>query len=471
MRGALAVALGGLLLTVLLGLQRARVDTREELEGALALARLGPTLASSGGHDDAMLLGRLRQGGEQLRHLRLEVLDEQGQRLLLAPDPARHWWRRLLAMDVPEHVPEASQTVMWRLDRGDGRIWTVQFGGAEADEEAEALETLADLFALMAASSAAMLLVMHIVIRRAFSPLSGLLGAIARLEHGERRAVQALPTMPVSELESIAVALRHLADSLAHAEQARRRLAVQVQSLQEDERARLAGELHDEFGQQLTALRVDVAWLLRQLPGDDPRHGVVQGMGDQVARIQQDVRGLLSRLRPLGPAGLDGDGEGDERLPLTRLHELLGALVASWAREDGPRLSLAVRDERDGQGRGATSDATTGLRLPRAVVLAVYRLSQEALTNVARHARAQRVQLAVWFERSEGGHHRLHWRCQDDGRGLSDPAAAMHKGSGLAGMQERVVALDGEFGFDHEGPAGLVVWAVLPVAWRDDPQA
>ena len=430
MRGALAVALGGLLLALLLGLWRARNDMREELDAALVLARTMAVIGQVGQRPKPELLEALRSlqteaGGP--RHLRLRLLDGRGQALL----PEVH--------DAPLSAP---------------LIWLLQLLASADAEQHEALGQLLELLGLLALGSAVMLAVMHWNVRRAFRPLHPLLGAIGRVEHKELAPLRELPTMPIGELEAIAAALRHLAAALEQAEAERRVLGQQVLSLQEDERSRLARELHDEFGQRLTALRVDAAWLRRRLEGEPELAAVVAGMSEQCECIQQEVRALLTRLRPLGVA---------ESAPLTtahaedaaRLHELLASLVRAWSQSPGQstRYSLAF-DAADGP-------------LPRELVLAVYRISQEALTNVARHAQASQATLRVHLQPVEGGG-MLHWSVEDDGCGL-DAAGVWQRGNGLAGIKERVWALGGDLECQpaaagrSDGP-GLRLQALLRVA-------
>ena len=90
--------------------------------------------------------------------------------------------------------------------------------------------------------------------------------------------------MPIGELQAIATALRELANALEGAEQQRRVLSQQVLTLQEDERQRIARELHDEFGQRLTALRADAAWLARRIGQDPQAHAVVSAMAPNAKR-------------------------------------------------------------------------------------------------------------------------------------------------------------------------------------------
>ena len=215
-------------------------------------------------------------------------------------------------------------------------------------------------------------------------------------------------------------------------------------TLQEDERSRLARELHDEFGQRLTALRVDAAWLGKRVAADDAAlHEVVRGMSEHCAELQRDIRGLLARLRPLGSA--DGD---DERPTLDRLAALLRALLDGWAASAAAHASTtrwcccsATRrreqalDERD----------AARLAMPRELMLGIYRLSQEALTNVARHAHARAASSCGWSSSADAtGRRRSSGRCATTASASPTSRSAMKQGSGLGGMRERVWALGGE---------------------------
>jgi two-component system sensor histidine kinase UhpB len=246
----------------------------------------------------------------------------------------------------------------------------------------------------------------------------------------------------------VAAALRHLGAALDSAEAQRQRLSQQVLTLQDDERARLAHELHDEFGQRLTALRVDAAWLGRQVADQPALKAVVDGMSLQCEQVQQDIRALLARLQPFGP--LNDQTSGGETL--ARGVALLHALVASW-QAGGRDRTAACRLELDWVDAAGTAqpwpegEAAEALCLPRALWLTLYRISQEALTNVARHAQAGQAVLAL---RCTGGRRpgdalRIDWQAWDDGIGLPDPAAAMPRGNGLAGLQQRVWAQGGDW--------------------------
>lgn len=440
MRRAAVVALACLLVIMALGLLRARSDTLREMEGSLDLARASRLLA---GLQSGPVEHGLRQleaiGG--LRHLQLELRDEQGRTVLrLADEDSSAWlsqqWHRLMAA---ARLGRAATEVAYPLLLQDGRRWTAVLSASPDSELLEAAANLLGLFVVTLACCAAMLAAMHWNVRRCLAPLRQLVEAIAGVERQQPAAVKTLPVMPIRELEAIAHALRHLAQAQEHSEDARRVLAHRVMSLQEDERQRLARDLHDEFGQRLTALRVDAAWLQRSAQLQDPARGVVAEMLEQVTLIQDDVRRLLARLRPLGttPSGLDGVPQ-----TLGRLRSMLGELAAGWTgagAQRTPQVELRM-DEGD--------DA---VELAPELALGLYRITQEALTNVMRHAQAARVAVEAAVRHEGGVPSLLTWQVADDGCGIGDLDAALRRGTGLAGLKDRVWTLGGRF----EGGAGL----------------
>lgn len=456
-RAAVVVLLGVLLLTVL-GLARMRDTVADELAGARMLAQLAQRLSALQTLPDDAARQSLRQWREEgsLRHLRVRVVDAAGavmvddlpEQRLTAP------MRWLASAGVALFDPGPSFTVAWPLARPSGDAWQVTLTAVPESERVEALTSLLEGVALLAGVGLLMLVVMAWNTRLAFRPMSRLLAAIADLEHapalegGPARALS-LPAMPIAELETVASALRRLDAALAAAEQHRRALGQKVLTLQEDERVHLARELHDELGQRLTALRFDAVWLQRQLQAHPEWHNVVQGMVDRCAEVQQDVRKLLGRLRPLGPAD-----EQEMPVSLTQLAGLIHDLVQGW--RDTAALGgitdyqLQVSLQLPGRAEErAPTTATDDCWLSRDLALVVYRLTQEALTNSARHAQATQVAVAVLVT-VQGEQAALHWCVADDGRGLAQPELALRKGNGLGGMQERVWALGGTWAMASE---------------------
>lgn len=465
MRRAAIVAVLGCVVLALAGLARMRDDVDEELSGARGLATLAEQLNGLALLDDAQASQALRhwQAQAELRHLQVRVTDGAGRLMLQAgpgqADEPSGWLARL---GQRWFVPAAPFSVSWALRRPQGPAWSVTLTAAPWSEQAEAVAALLESLAVLAAVAAGVLLVMAWNTRRAFRPLGQLLSALSGLERsheGGRR--QALPVMPIAELEALAAAVRHLDVALAAAQQHRRHLARQLMSLQEDERGRLARELHDEFGQRLTAMRVNTTWLGRQLQGQPELLAVVRDIGRQCEAVQQDVRGLLQRLRPLGPAA------EDEPETLAALARMLHTLVAGWQRAlPSLRWTLDIRQGEPGLPARTLAPDEAGCGLPRDAALALYRISQEALTNVARHAVARQATLALRVElpagRPEDGPALAtwHWSVQDDGVGLEALDTACSRGNGLAGMRERLWALGGDLHWEAV-PAGTCLTAVL----------
>jgi two-component system sensor histidine kinase UhpB len=469
LRRAALVGLLALLAAAALGLHGAAQDIEDEVLAAQGLAQALQVLGSSPEVTPAQLQ-RLQQT-PGLRHLSLEVRDAQGRTVWapVAPVPlsapmrwAMAWHRQWQAL------PEA-QALRWQLHRSQGD-WTVIAHISPDSERREALADLARLWVVLVLGLAALWLGLVLNIRKAFEPLAALLRAIEGMAPQGARALAALPAMPIRELAAITQALQHLAADLDQAQVQRRLLSQKVQGLQEEERNHLARELHDEMGQRLTALRLDLAWLSRRLANEPDLPPVLQAMTERCQEAQHDLRQVLSTLRPLGP------GAGQQALPLARLVHLLQDLVAAWqsaaaAQETSAlRVSLVLLQSQrqadlDGAAEPLPAVAWDTLWLTPALVLAVYRLSQEGLTNVARHAHARQARLQLQVVLAAQGPCALWWQLEDDGVGLPTQADILQRGNGMGGMQERVWALGGEWRYEPAAPAprpGLRLRARLP---------
>jgi signal transduction histidine kinase len=230
-----------------------------------------------------------------------------------------------------------------------------------------------------------------------------------------------------AQLDLREMAEARIADLLAH----KRELAQQLISLQESERRALARELHDELGQNCTAIRVETA-LLRHCAADD-RAGMLAAAGraDAAAQeLQQLVNQMLRRLRP---ANLDTLGLG----------AALQELCESWSERSG--VNCSFRSEGSTEALDDTVDIT------------IYRVTQEALTNVVRHARARSVDVALL--RVSGTEVVL--RVQDDGQGM-DPGLAT-RGLGLLGAGERAAAVGGALQVHSAPGRGLTLELRIPL--------
>ena len=214
--------------------------------------------------------------------------------------------------------------------------------------------------------------------------------------------------------------------------QQNRELARQLLRLQEDERSRIARELHDELAQDCVAIRVEAAGIEDEARSRELA-AVVDGaraIREAVDRLHGVVRDILTRLRPpvLDALGLEAS---------------LRALASGWSQRHGIACEVQV----DPGCEGLVDEAR----------VALFRVAQEALTNVARHARAGRVQLVL--EAAQDGRALL-MTVDDDGRGLAHGRPS--GGLGLVGMAERVGVLGGRLDLAPSPRGGLRVAVRVP---------
>lgn len=303
------------------------------------------------------------------------------------------------------------------------------------DEIAEIWDGIVTQLEVGSVIALALFFLMMNVVGRALTPLQSLASAMAELEGGRYEARVAPGGAP--ELAAICAKLNHLAATLSEAVEDKRRLAERAVSLQDIERKEIARELHDEFGPYLFSLRAHASALAKQADGRDPsaeavrKHG--SAMMEQINALQQFNRRVLERLRPVGLAELG-------------LRQALESLSRLW-RESHPDVAIETTISPALGPTGETADLT------------IYRIVQEALTNVFRHAGATAVNVVV--EPAEaGGRGCARVRVSDNGRGM-EPGQKL--GFGLVGMRERILALGGTLNV-VSGDGGLTVEALVPTA-------
>jgi PAS domain S-box-containing protein len=202
-------------------------------------------------------------------------------------------------------------------------------------------------------------------------------------------------------------------DALKRQQQELRELSARVLEAREEEKTRIARELHDELGQLLTALKMDLGWLRERLPPDSELAPRAAEMGALLDRTVNSTRRISADLRPLM---LDDLGLSD---------------AASWLVDDfAKRSGIACRIEFSGNGELPD--------ISKSVATAVYRAIQESLTNIARHAAAKSAWVVFGVE--DGF---IYVEVEDDGRGIAPEDLAKARSLGLKGMRERLAYLGG----------------------------
>jgi len=229
----------------------------------------------------------------------------------------------------------------------------------------------------------------------------------------------------VTDITEVTLMQRELAGALEE----NRRLSQRSMQVQEEERRNLARELHDELGQSLNAIKVDAVTIRDNSVALPDIHRGALSIVEVSSQVYDVVRSLMQRLRPVA---LDELG----------LHSAVQYSVEQWRRRHpGVRCTFAADGELD------DLDEQTNITL--------YRLVQECLTNVAKHADA--TQVTVSMTRAA---HELRFSFSDNGKGFEP--SQRRRGLGLVGLRERVEALTGQFELDSVPGRGTHVKAVIP---------
>ena len=226
---------------------------------------------------------------------------------------------------------------------------------------------------------------------------------------------------------------KHSEDRLKQQQAELRELSARVLEAREEEKTLIARELHDELGQLLTALKMDLAWLRERLPpAESELGGKAAQMDALLDRTVTSVRRISAELRPLM---LDDLG----------LHDAVTWLTDDFAARSGVSCQLTLAEE----------SALEGLE--RNVANTVYRVLQESLTNIARHAQAAHAWVMLAGD-AEG----LRIEIEDDGRGIGKEDLVRPRSLGLKGMRERVLYLGGTLEIDRAPRGGTRVRARVP---------
>lgn len=319
-----------------------------------------------------------------------------------------------------------------RTIRFKGRAYGVLNVTVNPEREiARAWDDVTAMAGVSATTVAAVCLLVYGLIGRALRPAGCIEAGLARLANGELN--YRLPSFSLNEWQRTATAINRLAAGQQQLLQERQQLAIKLIHLQEDERRFLLRELHDEFGQCLTALNALAVSVAQTAEQDYPQLATETDMIRRIGeKMLEDLRTLLRWLKP---------AELDELGLAAGLH----ALVTGWQGRSGEavhyRLTLS----------GAVAE------LPAPVALALFRIVQESLTNVAKHANAREV--SVQLDVSVGV---ATLAVTDDGCAERLPFA-VGQGIGLAGMRERVAALGGRFSLSIVVPHGLCIAVRLPL--------
>jgi two-component system, NarL family, sensor histidine kinase UhpB len=421
-------------------IQSMRESVREEVEAANRVAsqllgRLAVVYSTIGGPD--LVLHFLRQLG-RVRANEVYLLSGTGEIIYRAPQPsykagreAPPWFARLLA---PESARETFAL------RGDAQLVV------EAQPSRAVLDAWDEIVRLSAVGAAMLVIVNGLAfwsVAHLFRPIPVIADGLERLQRGDLG--YRLPPLAGSEANIIGTAFnrmaqavedkvqaeRHARDAEARLEE-RREMASLADQRVEEERRLIAHELHDEFGQSVTAIRSLALAIAAQGGARDPATGeAARLISDEAARLYDAMHSLIPRLAPLS---LDSLG----------LSATIENLVRDWRRRH-PGIAIDLEQQLPPD-------------LGPSVTLAIYRVVQESLINALRHAQPSRVSISV-----KGDQQRICIAVTDDGVGLSaDWARPGH--FGLRGLADRVAQLGGTLSVGNQPERGVLLTAEIPLA-------
>ena len=365
---------------------------------------------------------------QQTRHLNIQLLKPDGQLLHFAGEsqpshpekmpPA--WFIRWVKGDYPvvEHA----------LKTADGKTLTLIIKAQPLDEITEVWEESLAFFASLSLMTLLIFFAVNLVFNKSLKAIGDIVAALRNIETGQYR--QQLPAFATAEFDSIAKAINHMTVELEKTRQENRALTQHSLAIQEEERQRLSQELHDEFGQSLTAIKVMAVTATH--PGTD--NGKISATITQICdHLMQVLRSMMQQLHPLILTELG-------------LKATLEELINLWSeRNPGLELNIKCCEEVDAVDKNISRQ--------------LFRVIQECLTNVIRHARAQRVRIDVEWLKAENA---IQLNVEDDGQGCD--LALVNGGFGLRGMRERISSLNGELSVRSQPGQGMSISARVPLS-------
>ncbi len=433
----------------MLSFNNARMNTLAEIASAekstLTLFNSALIGAASGNSDvnDTKINNfsafKLRQLSH-MRHLKIELVDHKNRLLdsnqLASADklshPAPIWFVRVLNNTMPKWQPTVREFYV-----KDQLLGKLVITPDPTYEYAEIWKQMTELLVLLALFFICVNLMIAWAIAQALKPTESILQTLNALEKGDLAA--RLPHFQLPELSRIGQKFNHMIETLQHSMTQNHKLAQELITLQEAERKSLARDLHDEFGQCLTAINTDANVILKHAKSKYPELLDSATAITNLSRHLGDlVSGLLQKLRP---------GVLDELGLIAALNDL----VDTWkSRNEAINCHFSIKVIEN--------------NLTETINLAIYRLVQEALTNISRHANASSVTIEIAIETDAKNRHQqtgVMVKINDNGVGFNPNNS---DGLGLPGMRERVEGLGGTFKIVTRLKHGTALSAWVPLA-------
>ena len=266
---------------------------------------------------------------------------------------------------------------LWVI-KGPDRTITVYISPDTASEQNEAAAALFGSFLMLVALTAALYVGVKLTLQSALNPLKEALNQLEDLAHNKYDGV--LKQSNISEVKAVNDAINALSQSLMQLENSRQMLSAKLISSQEDERARISRDLHDELGQKIAVIRYNTSYLQKSLSATNADN-VMQAINDISAAtkdIDQELKKILRELRPQ---------EHLLNIDNNSLKNLLLNLINGWQSTAGNQCQFNYLIE------------LGNVDFAQNIALTIFRITQEALTNIAKHANASNVSIDIHTDR------------------------------------------------------------------------
>jgi two-component system, NarL family, sensor histidine kinase UhpB len=316
----------------------------------------------------------------------------------------------------------SSLPLFWRAFATNAMAMLLAFGALVFAPVTVSIPIAATELVVLASGLVLLLILNLLLLRPAFRPLDKLADTMRRhdpLSPGERVPVDGEP-----DVAALAQAFNEMLDRLESERRESARFALRVL---EDERNRIARELHDEVGQTLTGVMLQVEGLAAKIPEELQEQ--LDELRETARSGTEEVRRIARQLRP-------------EALEDLGLQSALASLATAFGEQTGINVQRSLEPS---------------VPLSEEQELVVYRVAQEALTNVARHAQATHVELRLDRGRAEAV-----LTIRDDGRGIH--AGALPSSRGIRGMRERAMLIGAKLEIDSGPDRGTAINLSIPLS-------
>ena len=366
---------------------------------------------------------------EQTRHVKIQVKKPKGEIINVTHESEQvnqdderppNWFVNLVMGEYP--------TAEYTIETFNNNTLTLLIQADPLDEIAEVWEESLSFLATLLLLVLLTFISVHLVFNKTLLAIHSIVEHLKGIEKEEYQ--NELPHFSTREYDEIAMAINHMTGVLNQAQQQNKALTQHSLEIQEEERQRLSQELHDEFGQSLTAIKVMAVTAAHK---ESDTQAITESIGDICDHLMTVVRSMMKQLHPLILTELG-------------LKATLEDMVHHWEMRNAPTSFSLYCDDR--------VDA-----LDRVIIIQSFRVIQESLTNIIRHAEAKKVSISLEITTKPNA---LIILITDDGKGCH--LDHMTLGFGLLSMEERIKLLGGVFKIESQVNQGMQINAHIPLS-------